>query len=403
MNTGLPRDALVELRAQTRWRRLLPLLVILAALLVTLLLYLTRTQLVPHPIERPATAVRFIEVVRRDEHLTVKSQGEVQPRTESELIPEVSGAVLWLSPALASGGRFQADEALLRVDDRDYRNALGSAEAVLLRAQADAEYARFENERLSTLQARDLTSRSQAENAARAMRVTASAQKEAEVAVERARLDLQRCEIRAPFSGRVRSKRIDIGQMASRGSSVATLYAADYVEIRLPIADRQLAFLDPQLMLSGTVSSAQAAPVRLSAVFGGRELSWNGRLVRTEGEIDARSRMVHVVARVENPEGDDGQLPLPVGLFVDAEIRGPLASGVIELPRTAMRDGNRVLVIDDDERLRFREVEVLRIEHDSVLIRSGLARGERVCVSSLQLVVDGMPVNAVLDVADAGE
>lgn len=272
-----------------------------------------------------------------------------------------------------------------------------------MRTQAEAEYAHFENQRLSTLRARDLTSRSQAENALRAMRVTASAQKEAEVAVERARLDLQRCEIRAPFSGRVRSKRIDIGQMASRGSSVATLYAADYVEVRLPIADRQLAFLDPQLMLSGTVSSAQAAPVRLSAEFGGRKLSWNGRLVRTEGEIDARTRMVHVVARVENPDGDDGQFPLPVGLFVDAVIRGPLASDVIELPRTAMRDDNRVLVIDDDERLHFREVEILRIEHDSVLIRSGLARGERVCVSSLQLVVDGMPVTAVLDVPDAGE
>ncbi|MBK6286310.1 MAG: efflux RND transporter periplasmic adaptor subunit [Gammaproteobacteria bacterium] len=402
MNTGLSPIAPLARRARTTWRRLLPPLVVIAALLIALLLYLTRSQLVPHTVERPPTAVRFVEVQPRDMRLTVISQGEVQPRTESELIPEISGTVVWLSPALASGGRFAAGEVLLRIDERDYRNALGSAEAALVRAQAEAEYAHFENERLSKLQARDLTSRSQAENALRAMRVTASAREEAKVAVERARLDLQRCEIRAPFSGRVRSKRIDIGQMASRGNSVATLYAADYVEIRLPIADRQLAFLDPQLMLSGTVSSAQAAPVRLRAHFGGRELTWDGRIVRTEGEIDARSRMVHVVARVENPDGD-GQLPLPVGLFVDAEIRGPLASGVIELPRTAMRDGNRVLVIDAGQRLRFRQVEVLRIEHDLVLIRSGLARGERVCVSSLQLVVDGMPVTALRDDAEAQE
>jgi multidrug efflux pump subunit AcrA (membrane-fusion protein) len=200
----------------------------------------------------------------------------------------------------------------------------------------------------------------------------------------------------------VRNEQVDLGQFVQRGSPVATLYATDYVEIRLPIADKQLAFLDPELVRSGVAALHERPPVRLFASFAGRDWNWMGRLVRTEGEIDLKSRMVHVVARVENPEGD-GQAPVPVGLFVNAEIRGQLARGVIELPRVAMRDQSRVLVIDAENRLRFREVGLLRIERDTVLVQSGLEAGERVCVSPLQTVVEGMAVSPIPDTAAAQE
>jgi len=377
--------ATVSARRQIQW----VLAVIAGAIVIAVLLFLTRPVLEPHDIERAPLAVRWQEVQPRDVHLSVHSQGTVQPRTEAELIPEVSGRVTWLAPSMVSGGRFREGELLLRIDDSDYRNNLGSAEAAQKRAAADAQFARFENERLGTLSRRDLASRSQAENAERALRVAESVLQEAEVAVTRARLDLQRTEIAAPFSGRVRTEQVDVGQFIARGSSIATLYATDYGEVRLPVADRQLAFLDPAL-LAGTVGP-DAPPVLLRAHFGGRDRQWHGRIVRTEGEIDMRSRMVHVVARIENPEYDSGE-PLPVGLFVSAEIRGQLARGVIELPRAALRDGNRVLVIDAQDTLRFRDVELLRMEHDKVLLSAGLEAGERVCVSALQAAVDGMPV-----------
>lgn len=398
MNVAQPKQAGATVaRTRTRAERFLyPLLIIAIAVALATVLYVTRPQLESHDIARASVAVRVSSVEPRDLHLTVQSQGTVQPRTESALIPEVSGTAVWISPSLVSGGRFVSGDVLLRIDDRDYRNNLASAEAAELRARAEAEFARYENERLSTLQSRDLASRSQAENALRGLRVAESGLKEATAALARARLDLERTEIRAPFSGRVRSEQVDLGQFVQRGSPVATLYATDYVEIRLPIADKQLAFLDPELIRSGVAALDEPPPVRLFARFAGRDWNWTGRLVRTEGEIDQKSRMVHVVARVENPEGD-GQAPLPVGLFVNAEIRGQLARGVIELPRVAIRDQNRVLVVDGENRLRFRDVELLRIERDSVLVQSGLAAGERVCVSPLQTVVEGMSVTPIPD------
>ena len=395
-----PRMPVVAADAGRRRQLLLAAAVIAAGCLVAILLYATRPVLQPQQLERPLLAVRTVRAVPVDVPLVVRSQGAVAPHTEAELIPEVSGRVVWMSPSLRSGGRFAAGEVLLRIDDSDYRNGVGAAEAVLMRAQAEAEFARFESERMATLLGRELASRSQAENASRARRVAESVLKEAEVALERARLDLARTAISAPFSGRVRSARVDIGQTLSRGDRIATLYATEYMEVRLPIADRPLAFLDPALIRSGIVAGGDAAPVSLHAEFGGQRWNWEGRIVRTEGEIDAASRMVHVVARVENPDAPE-QAPLPVGLFVQAEIRGQTARGVIELPRTALRDGDRVLVVDAEDRLRFRAVTLLRADRDTVLVSSGIEAGERVCISPLQLVVDGMRVAPVENDADA--
>jgi RND family efflux transporter MFP subunit len=374
----------------------LALAIVVLALLVAAALVATRPVLQPQKTERPLPAVRVLVAEPRDVPLIVTSQGTVEPRTEAALVPEVAGRIVWMSPAMHSGGHFEAGEELLRIDDTDYRNGVGSAEAALLRARAEAEYARFESERLQTLQSRDLTSRSQSENAMRARRVTESALQEAEVALARARSDLERTVIRAPFTGRVRNERLDVGQAVNRGDALATIYATDYVEVRLPIADRQLAYLDPEWLHGGAVAAEAAAPVQLTAEFGGRRLEWEGRIVRTEGEIDARSRMVHVIARVENPDTSEQPL-LPVGLFVHAAIRGQVARGVIELPRAALRDGNRALVVDAEDRLYYRPVELLRAERDTVLVRTGLAAGERVCVSPLQLVVEGTRVAPVTD------
>ncbi|MEE4383491.1 MAG: hypothetical protein V2J02_15940, partial [Pseudomonadales bacterium] len=161
-------------------------------------------------------------------------------------------------------------------------------------------------------------------------------------------------------------------------------------EIRLPVADEQLAYLDLSLGVRGELGPDEAPTVELSATFAGERYRWTGRVVRTEGEIDPRSRMVHVVARVTDPEP-----PLPVGLFVQAEIAGNRVDDVVTLPRSALREGNRVLVVDGENRMRFRTVRPLRFYQDEVLLESGLAAGERVCVSPIQTVIDGMTVDPI--------
>jgi multidrug efflux pump subunit AcrA (membrane-fusion protein) len=190
----------------------------------------------------------------------------------------------------------------------------------------------------------------------------------------------------------VRQESVDIGQFVSRGNTFATLYGSADAEVRLPIADRQLAFLNLPVGIRGELPAALQPAVTLSAEFAGRKLTWQGRIVRTEAQIDTASRMVNVVARVDN---DGQQAPLAVGLFVEAEIQGLTAEDIVVLPRSALREGNQVLVVDAEDRLRYRQIEPLRLYQDEVLVRGGLEAGERICISPIQTAVEGMPVKPV--------
>ncbi len=349
---------------------------------------------IPQPV---ATTVRVLEVEPRSVQLTVHSQGTVVPNTESELIPEVSGRVSWISPSLVNGGTFERGETLLRLEDQDYRSAVARARASLTRAEAEYEHARFEFERIESLEAKQLASRSAMENALRAYRVAEAALQESKASFAQAERDLSRTEIKAPYTGLVRRESVDIGQFVSRGAAIATLYASADAEVRLPIADRQLAFLKLPVGIRGELPPELQPAVTLSAEFAGQKLSWHGRVVRTEAQIDTMSRMVHVVARVDNREDNP---PLPVGLFVEADIEGLTAENVVVLPRSALREGNRVLIVDAEDRLRYRRIEPLRLYQDEVLVADGLAAGERVCVSPIQTAVEGMPVKPVLQQTD---
>ncbi len=372
----------------------IPTIVVIASIFGAVTLLATSPQLEPSSIEPIAATVRIQEINPEPIQLTVHSQGTVVPNTESELIPEVSGRVIWKSPALVNGGFFEAGEPLLRLEDNDYRSTLARARSSLTRAEAEFEHARFEYQRLKSLEERQLASQSQIENQLRAYRVTEAALQDARAAFNQASRDLARTEIKAPFTGLVRQESVDIGQFASRGMSVATIYAGDQAEIRLPIADRQLAFLNLPLGHRGELPSEQQPNVTLTAEYAGRTLSWQGKIVRTEAQIDTTSRMVHVIARVSN---EDQDVPLNVGLFVNAEIEGLLVEDVVVLPRNALRNGNRVLVVDDENRIHYRSIEPLRLYRDQVLIQSGLESGERVCVSPLQTAIEGMTVNPVSD------
>ena len=390
---------------------LLPLGVLVVAALGAFALLATAPAVENVASVKPLTAVRALEVTPGDVPMVVRSQGTVAPRTESNLVPEVSGTVVWVSPALVSGGFFAKDEPLLRIDARDYEAAAARARAEVARAEGEAEHAAAELRRQEGLARSKANSPSQLSNARRAQRVAKASLEAARVSLEQAERDVVRTEVTAPFDGRVRDEQIDVGQFVSRGVAVATVYATDFAEIRLPIADPQLAYLDLPTM-RGDAEWSEGPVVTLRAHFAGAEHSWQGHVVRTEGEIDPESRMVHVVARVEDPYGIAGesvdeeegspttrgaQVALAVGLFVRAEIEGPTAHDVIVVPRSAMRNGDRVLVVDVEDRLQRRPVEILRIDREEVVIRTALREGDRVVVSPIQVVVDGMQVQPILD------
>jgi RND family efflux transporter MFP subunit len=376
----------------------IPSAIVIAFLFGAATLMATAPELEPSSIKPVPVTVRVQNVDMEAIQLKVHSQGSVVPSTVSQLIPEVSGRVTWTSPNLVAGGYFAAGQELARIDELDYKNARDRAKAALNRAKAEVEHARFEYGRLKSLAERKLTSRSALENGLRAYRVSQAAFEDATVSFEQAEENLNRTVLRAPFDGVVKSENVDIGQFAARGQAIATLYASDIVEVRLPIADRQLAFLNLPTLRTGNLPETQQPSVNLTAEYGGRTLNWVGKIVRTEAEIDTASRMVQLVARVETQADQPG---LSVGLFVNAEISGIAVEDVVVLPRSSLRNQNQVLIVDAENKIRLRTVTPLRLYQDSVLIADGLVEGDRVCVSTLQTAIEGMNVNPVSESAGA--
>ena len=389
-------------RALTRLLQIvLPVVVLAAAGLGAYTLIQNRPEVqVQVPVFEPP-GVRVQRVVFQDVKLTVKSQGTVGPRTESQLAPEISGRVIRVAPSFASGGFFEAGDVLLEIDSYDYQQAVISARGQLAQArlrlaqeEAEADVARREWAALGRGDPRALTLREpQLEDARAALAA-------AEASLDRATRDLDRAEIRAPYAGRVRRKSVDIGQFVTVGSPVATIYAVDYAEIRLPLPDADLAYLELPLSYRGTENRV-GPRVTLRANFAGQTHEWQGRIVRTESEIDPLSRMVHLVAQVKDPYApgtDPTRPPLAVGLYVEAEIEGNVVTGVVVLPRAALRGSSQVYVVDGESRLRFRDVDLLRATTEAVLVRAGLEEGEAVSLSPLEAVTDGMQVQILGDI-----
>ncbi|HJO05650.1 MAG TPA: efflux RND transporter periplasmic adaptor subunit [Acidobacteriota bacterium] len=340
--------------------------------------------------------VRVHTVASQEHRMVVESQGTVRPRTESRVVPEVSGQVVWVAPDFVSGGFFEADSPLLRIDAHDYEQARIRARAEVAasrlrqaQAQAEAEIAVREWRDLGEGEPPALTAHvPQLENARAALAA-------AEANLVQAERNLERTELRAPFAGRVREKTVDVGQFVTAGAAVGSIYAIDFAEIRLPLPDDELAFLAELPLVYRGESQRLGPRVTIRADFAGRTHEWQGRLVRTEGEIDPASRMVHAVAQVRNPYGrgtDPQRPPLAVGMYVRAEIEGATANGVVLLPRSAVRVDGRVLVVDAQHRLRFRQIEILRATRDTLVVASGLRDGERVVLSALDAVTNGMVV-----------
>jgi multidrug efflux system membrane fusion protein len=391
-----------------------PIAVFSVALAVTVALVAARPSARSERPEIPAPLVQVMRVEPESVFLSVSAQGTVEPGVESELVAEVSGRIVWVSPQLASGGFFEGNEVLVRVDSRDYEVALRGARAALARAESNLTYAQATLDRQQSMRQTGASSRARLDEAVFAHSSAQAGVQEASVAVERAELDLTRTEIAAPFAGRVRDKHVDVGQFVGRGVPVARVYSVDYAEIRLPIRDAELAYLDLASLRDTANADSQDAEqpvpstvaVEVSARFAGERHTWPGRIVRTEGALDPRTRMLNVVARVDDPYGraTPSERPaLAVGLFVDAEIRGRSVDGVYELPRSALRRGDEVLVVDSEQRLRVRRVHVLRSAGGRSWISEGLAPGEHIVTSPIEIVTEGMEVRAeVVESESAG-
>ncbi len=316
-------------------------------------------------------------------NFTVRSQGTVRPRTETILGAEVSGAIVSISPKFIAGGVFARGEELLRIDPTNYEVAVEQAEALLNQRQIEYDGAQ-------KLKTQGYRAESEWASAAAAL---ASARAD----LVKATRNLERTFVRLPYGGMVRSKEADLGQYVNPGTRLGVTFATDYAEVRLPLTDQDLAFVDLPNPADISGSGAAKGPsVDLSAVQRGRMAHWEAQIVRTEGVVDERNRVTYAVARIKDPyklhKKTDHGSPLPMGTFVAAIIEGMTVENVIRVPRSALRGNNQLIIIDDDNRLRVRTVDVLRADTDYAYLRGGAMPGDRISLTAIESPINGMKV-----------
>lgn len=345
----------------------------------------------------PPPLLRVAEALASDVRLDVDSQGTVEPLRAVDLASEVGGRLVRTGAAWRPGGVFAAGEVLVAIDATDYEFAIVEAEAAVARGQL-----RLQQERAEAAAAVRAWQQLEGERPADPLvmrqphlRDAEAALAAAQSALAKARTNLERTTVRAPFAGRVRSIAADLGQIVQPGQRLATIFEDSSVEVRLPIPAVDAAWLE--LPWNGDGSGSGAA-VDLVAEFAGERRELRARIVRVEGEIDRRTRQLTLVARLDGAGGQ--RPPLLVGQFVQARIHGRTHRGAVVIPPAALRADGTVWVVDDEQRLRRRTVAVLRATADRVVLRSGLAAGERVALGSSEIFAEGLLV--AVDGPEAG-
>ncbi|MEM8685001.1 MAG: efflux RND transporter periplasmic adaptor subunit [Pseudomonadota bacterium] len=341
------------------------------------------------PQEVVAPIVDVIELVPESVSFVVASQGTVQPLTQTTLSAEVAGTIVSMSEDFVAGGSFVAGEVLMTIDPTNYSVAVDRAEAAVRQRQIEYDGAKRLNEQGYRAEA-ELLSAEAALASARADLV-------------RAERDLDRTVVRVPYNGLVRDRNAQLGDYVAPGAVLGSVFATDIVEVRLPLPDPDLAFVSLPLVSDG--AAAEGPGVTLNGSFRGQPASWSGRVVRTEGVIDERNRMVFAVARVEDPyglQGGDGPA-LPVGTFVTAAISGITMDNIAKIPRELVRGGDQVIFLDRESQLRFETMTFLRTDADYAYVSADQLSLREVVATRLEAPLNGMKVRTGADVETPDE
>lgn len=387
------------------FRQLLPILVIALAILIAVLIYTNKPAAKRRPSHPKTLTVETVELQPQSFPIMIHTQGTVEPRTTTTLIPRVSGEIIQVSPNFRPGGFFEPGDTLLTIDSADYTLDIKSAQATL----AEALFT-FEEEKAQSQQAADNWKRLGRTEApsdlvlhkpqlAHAQAITDSARAQ----LQKAELNLQRTRIKAPYAGRILEQFADIGQYVSPGNPLVKIFAIDYVEIRLPITEKQRGMINLPRPYRGESNQPYYGPeATIDATIGGTNYTWKGRVVRTEGSVDRATRQVFVIVQVDNPyqRHSDDRPPLEIGQFVKADIQGQVLDNVYAVPRTAVQGNDTIMVVDNDSRLQRKKIAVLWETQDQLLVRDALAAGEQLCVTYVPFAANNAQVKRASDKAE---
>ena len=390
-------------------KKALPVAVVLAAIIVAVVINNIEPEIRKHAHHKKPMLVETMVLKPQNWSATIKTQGVVEPRTMSVLTSRVSGEVVWVSNELRSGGFFEKGDTLLKIEKIDYELAIKTAEAALVEArflyqeeQAQSKQAVLNWARLGRKQApTDLVLRKP--QLAKATAAVASAQ----ASLLRAKLDLKRTVIKAPYAGRVLEVYVDLGQYISGNKELLKLFAIDRVEVRLPLSESQREQLDlPSFYRGDSIAQNKVDyPIRIKARIGGEVHEWKGMLNRVEGSVNLDTRQQYIVAIVDKPfqENDQHRPALEIGQYVEAELAGRVNDKVFLIPRSAVQGEGQIMLVDKDKRLQRKSIKALVEQGDFIVVRDGVTAGDRLCVSYIPFASNGTLVRLSSEVGLSSE
>lgn len=337
-----------------------------------------------------AMSVEVFELARSAYQVQLASFGTVAPSTQTVLIAQVGGQILEVSDNFADGGFFSKGDVLLVLDPRDFEVNVAINEASV----ADAQQSIEEEQARAEQAARDWKRLGNTgEPSALVLRAPQLAAAEARLASARATLDgarlaLERATVRAPYDGRVLQQRVDLGQVVNAGTQLADIYATDFVEVRLPLRNADLKFFD---LPEGSSDLEYLPDVEIISELGEPE-TWLGKIVRTEGAIDATARQLHVIAQIDEPfSATAGKRPLKIGEYVTARLAGRQLADARVVPVEAIYQNSFVYVVEEGVLAR-RNVTIDWQNEIETLVSNGVEFGDQIVTTPMGQVTSGLPV-----------
>lgn len=379
---------------------LMPLLIILVGVLGSGAMKLMASKPEKKDMEVKPPLVNVIDIHASDITFTIASQGTVKARTETVLISEVSGQVINVSSKLRVGGYFAKGEMMLEIDPITYEvnvlqaeSRLGSMQAALIQEQAQAEQAKQEW---------GMTGKPLEQAPLLALRIPqlqkAQADvKAAEADLKEAQIKLKRTKIVAPYDALLTEKHVDIGQYVSTNGQLAKTIAIDFAEVRLPIKQTDIAYLDlPKLNEIGDKSRK----LSISSLQAGKQLHWDSFIARYEGVVNSQSRVHYIVAQIDDPYNlvnDENDIELRIGMFVNANIQGITAKDIVVLPREVLHGANTVYLAKSDNTLSLHKVNLVRADAENIYVENSFSATDRVILTGMRTPIEGMPIRVVGD------
>ncbi len=401
MNARMIREASPQTRGA--WIRrffafVLPILVIVLAVVG----FMAMSALKPKP-EEKEDVVKALPVITEiavmdNVILNVQTQGEVQPRQQINLVPQVGGKITYMSAKFIEGGQFNKGDLLARVEPSEYelrvvqaQANVAQAETVLTREKSESDIALRDWQELGREGQPSALTLRQPQMAEAAARLEA-----ARAQLEEAELQLRRTALHAPFSGRVTERFVDQGEFVAAGTRLGEIYSTSLMDVRLPMTNEDLARVGLKLGFLASKDNP-GMPVTLTANVAGDYASWEGRIVRTDSRFDPETRVLFAYVEVKDPfgKGASNGVPLAPGLFVTASIQGEYLEGSVVVPRSALRGKDQVYVANDDGTLSIKTVSVASSDRDRAVLIAGLNAGASVITSPIRGVADGMKVEIV--------